>query len=143
MLYFSECGEILAVVLQKLKSLLGPNEFASICQQFKEESILETLCVQPWNSEQLSSIMDLLQHIVPTSSRFKPAGKDNFIEFVANSQDIQWSWSKSNPKAMLYFSECGEVLAAVLQKIKSLLSPDEFVSICKEFLSNQIDNESI
>ena len=142
-LYFSECGEVLAAVLQKIKSILSQDEFASFCQQFKEESILETLCVQPWNSEQFSSILDMLQDIVPTSLKFNLAGNDKFIDFVANSQDIQWSWSKFNQKAIHYFSESGEVLAVVLQKLKSLLSPDEFASICKEFLSNQIDNESI
>ena len=129
------------VVLQKLKSLLSPDEFASICKQFKEESILKTLSVEPWSTEQLTSIMDMLQHIVPTKSKFKHSGKDKFIDFIESSQDIQWLWSKSNPKAIKYFSECGEVFASVFQKLKTVLNQDDFLSICNELLP--LDNESI
>ena len=123
--------------------MLSQDEFALFCKKIDDESILANLCVEPWNSEQLSSILDMLQHIVPTNSKFNLDGKDKLFDFIESSQDIQWLWSESNPKAILYFSECGEVLAVVLQKLKSILSQDKFVSICKEFLSKTIDNESI
>ena len=141
MLYFSECGEVLAVVLQKLKSLLSPDEFASFCKQFKEESILETLSAKPWNSKQFSSILDMLQHISPKNwfYKFNQSGKDKFIDFIESSQDIQWLWSKSNPKAIKYFSDCAEVLASVLQKLKTV-NHNNFASICNEFLPEYVSN---
>ena len=102
--------------------MLSQDEFALFCKKIDDESILANLCVEPWNSEQLSSILDMLQHIVPTNSKFNLDGKDKLFDFIESSQDIQWLWSECNPKAILYFSECGEVLAVVLQKFKSLLS---------------------
>ena len=143
-LYFSECGEALAVVLQKLKSLLSPDEFAYICKQLKKQSILETLSAEPWNSKQFSSILDMLQHISPKNwfYKFNQSGKDKFIDFIESSQDIQWSWSKSNPKAILYFSECAEVLARVLQKLKTV-NHDNFVYICNNFLISNVQLLSV
>ena len=134
-------SKVYGAVFQKLKSILSQDEFALFCKKIDDESILATLCVEPWNTEKLTTILDMLQHIVPTSSRFNPAGKEKLIDFVARSQEIQWSWSKSNPKAILYFSECGEVFASVFQKLKTVLNHDDFVSICNELLP--LDNESI
>ena len=132
---------VYGTVLQKLKSVLSQDEFALFCKKNDDESILESLCVEPWNTEQLTSILDILQHIVLTSSRFNPAGKDKLIDFIESSQDIQWLWSKSNPKSIKYFSECGEVFASVFQKLKTVLNQDEFLSICNELLP--LNNESI
>ena len=121
--------------------MLSQDEFALFCKKIDDESILANLCVEPWNSEQLSSILDMLQHIVPTNSKFNQSGKDKFIDFIESSQDIQWLWSKSNPKSIKYFSECGEVFASVFQKLKTVLNQDDFLSICNELLP--LDNESI
>ena len=134
-------SKVYGAVFQKLKSVLSQDEFALLCTNIDDESILETLCVEPWNTEQLTSILDMLKHIVPTSSRFNPSGKDKFIDFIESLQDIQWLWSKSNPKAIKYFSECGEVFASVFQKLKTVLNQDDFVSICNEL--PPLDNESI
>ena len=132
---------VYGTVLQKLKYVLSQDEFALFCKKNDDEYILETLCVEPWNTEQLTSIFDILQHIVLTSSRFNPAGKDKLIDFIESSQDIQWLWSKSNPKSIKYFSKCGEVFASVFQKLKTVLNQDDFLSICNELLP--LDNESI
>ena len=121
--------------------MLSQDEFALFCKKIDDESILENLCVEPWNSEQLSSILDMLQHIVPTNSKFNLDGKDKLIDFIESSQDIQWLWSKSNPKSIKYFSDCGEVFASVFQKLKTVLNQDDFLSICNELLP--LDNESI
>ena len=123
--------------------MLIQDEFALFCKRIDDESILANLCVEPWNSEQLSSIMDMLQHIVPTNSKFNLDGKDKLFDFIESSQVIQWLWSKSNPKAIKYFSECGEVFASVFQKLKIVLNQDQddIVSICNEL--PPLDNESI
>ena len=94
---------VYGTVLQKLKSVLSHDEFALFCKKNDDESILETLCVEPWNTEQLTSILDILQHIVLTNSRFNPAGKDKLIDFIESSQDIQWLWGKFNPKSIMRF----------------------------------------
>ena len=132
---------VYGTVFQKLKSVLSQDEFPLFCKKNDDESILETLCVEPWNTEQLTSILDILQHIVLTNSRFNPAGKDKLIDFIESSQDVHWLWSKSNPKSIKYFSECGEVFASVFQKLKTVLNQDDFLSICNELLP--LDNESI
>ena len=121
--------------------MLSQDEFALFCKKIDDESILANLCIKPWNSEQLSSILDMLQHIVPTNSKFNLDGKDKLIDFIESSQDIQWLWSKSNPKSIKYFSDCGEVFASVFQKLKTVLNQDDFLSICNELLP--LDNESI
>ena len=132
---------VYGAVLQKLKSVLSQDEFDALCEKIKCESILDTLCVKPWNSEQLSSILDILQYVAPRKANFNPAGKDKLNDFIESSKDIQWLWSKSSPKSIKYFSKCGEVFASVFQKLKTVLNQDEFLSICNELLP--LDNESI
>ena len=141
--WFHLDATVYGAVLQKLKSVLSPDEFGALCEKIKCESILDSLCVKPWNSEQLSSILDMLKYFVPTKARFNLDGKDKLNDFIEGSKDIQWLWSKSNPKAIKYFSECGEVFASVFQKLKIVLNQDQddIVSICNEL--PPLDNESI
>ena len=137
--WFHLDATVYGAVLQKLKSVLSQDKFGALCEKIKCESILDSLCVKPWNSEQLSSIFDMLQHIAPTKAKFNLDGKDKLNDFIESSKDIQWLWSKSNPNAVHYFSECVEVLASVLQKLKTV-NHNNFGSICNKFLREYVSN---
>ena len=54
------------------------------------------------------------------------------LEYLDKSEDICLDWSKSNPKAIHYLSNDGEILAAVLKKLEMILTQDEFATFCVE-----------
>ena len=135
-------GEDFATIFQNIKSIMSHNEFTSVCNYFEDIFILQNLCIKPWNSDQLSSIFDILQHIVPTKSRFNLDGKEELFNFISCSEDIQLFWSKCNPKAIQYFSNNSEVFAVVFQKLKSVLNQHDFVKLCEQILREGIRFEN-
>ena len=113
--YFSNDGEILAVVLKMLKIIFTIEEFTSFCKQSDYNNILEKLSERPLIPNNVSMILDLLKFIVP-ETKLSTEVKDNMLKFIISSQDYHWMWIESNPMAIIYFTLDGEVLAAVLEK---------------------------
>ena len=117
---FSRHGDILGAILQKLKTIPNLDNFANMIKHFEADNknILHRLSRQPWTNDQLLSIFDMLQHVMPNGSELRIEGKKRMIEFIKESIYEQWTWATNQPEAILYFANHAEVLAAVLQRLK-------------------------
>ena len=106
-------------------------ELVLFCKQSDYGNIAKTLLVKPYSHEQITSIL----YIMLNQSEF---AKMRILEFVASSQRLQWSWCRSNPDAIHYFSIDGEILAAVLKSLKMIFTVEEFTSFCKRSLNYKL-----
>ena len=77
------------------------------------DKMVKTLSLKPTKHLHISSIFQALCTPVLREFKFNLAAKDLMLEYLAKSEDICLNWSKSNPKAIDYFSNDGEILAAV------------------------------
>ena len=114
-------GPLLGLFLQKLKTVLDSEDFDLICKGF-DETTLTKLSVMPWSFDQISSIFNILNYMIPENTQISTKANKQMLKFVANSQDVQWMWSKSNPKAIAYFLKSEEILDAVMKKLKMILT---------------------
>ena len=115
--FFSDDSEIFGAVLQKVQKILRKDQFATICKRVMDyETFLEKLSVTSWNTHDISLILDILYHVVPKRAKFSPKARKNMLEFIGSSESNQWTWIKSNPTAIIYFSLEVEVLAMIVEK---------------------------
>lgn len=84
---FSIHCDILGAILKKLKTIPNLDNFANMIKHFEADNnnILHRLSRQPWTNDQLLSIFDMLQHVVPNGSELKIEGKKRMIEFIKES----------------------------------------------------------
>ena len=51
------------------------------------------------------------------------------IEYIRNSPNEKWMWTKLEPRGMRAFSRHGDILAAVLQRLKDFVKKDLLMDI--------------
>ena len=127
---FAGQAEVFAAVVQRVKKL--PKISGEIIQFIVdlfgkyEEEVLELLFKEPWNSNQMSSIKDvlILRSFMPKGHNFDDAEKAKFFDYLEESGAQDWDWMKTVPRAIHLYSNDAEILTSVLLKLKEIRKND-------------------
>ena len=121
-LYFANHSSVLAAVLQRLKFVNSIEMTTMIWHLDKENNtVVSKLAKDPWNEDQLFSIMDMLQLGSKSDSiYFNQEAKDKVIDFVQKVDAEQWQLIELTPGAITFFSNDVDILVTLINKIQYL-----------------------
>ena len=121
-LYFANHASVLAALLQRLKLDNSIDLNTMIWHLDKvNNTVVNQLAKDPWNEDQLLSIMDMLQLGVKSDRvYFNQEGKQKVINFVQKLDAEKWHWIEKTPDAITFFSNDVEILVTLINKIQCL-----------------------
>ena len=121
-LYFANHPSVLAAVLQRLKFDNSTEITTMIWHLDKENNtVVNQLAKDPWNEDQLVSIMDMLQLGSKSNSiYFNQEAKHKVISFIQRLDIEHWHWIEKTPDAITFFSNDVDILVTLINKIQFL-----------------------
>ena len=121
-LYFANHPSVLAALLQRLKFDNSIEMTTMIWHLDKENNtVVNQLAKDPWNEDQLVSIMDMLQLGYKSDSiYFNQEAKHKVINFIQKLDIEQCHWIEKTPDAITFFSSDIDILVTLINKIQFL-----------------------